>query len=88
MENGKFQIEKYFFNVLHSGFWEHYFLRKCYIGMKNDAHKLSIVILQELVGKKLRIENGELKIENFGLRINDQRSSFLRFIFKNSEPII
>ena len=41
-----------------------FFLRKCYIGMKNDTHKLSIVILQELVGKKLRIENGEWKIEN------------------------
>ena len=32
--------------------------------MKSDAHKLRIVILQELVGKKWRIENGEWKIEN------------------------
>ena len=41
------------------------------IGMKNDAHKLSIVILQELVGKKWRIENGEWKIENVRLRIEN-----------------
>ena len=34
------------------------------------------------------MENGKLKMENFRLRIKDQRSSFLRFIFKNSEPII
>ena len=58
-------------NVLHSVIRDQYFLRKCYIGMKNDAHKLSIVILQELVGKKLRIENGEWKIENGRLRIEN-----------------
>ena len=34
------------------------------IGMKNDAHKLRIVILQELVGEKLRIENCKWKIIN------------------------
>ena len=39
--------------------------------MKNDAHKLRIVILQELVGKKLRIENGEWKIENGELKMEN-----------------
>ena len=34
------------------------------IGMKSDAHKLSIVILQDLVGKKLRIDNGKLRMED------------------------
>ena len=41
------------------------------IGMKNDTHKLSIVILQELVGKKWRIENGEWKIENEELKMEN-----------------
>ena len=41
------------------------------IGMKSEAHKLRIVILQELVCKKLRIENGELKMENGKFQIEN-----------------
>ena len=51
IESWELKIEKYFFNVLHSGFWDQYFLRKCFVGMKNEVLKLRIVILQDLVGE-------------------------------------